>query len=189
ALISILIGHLLALNPLFTAESMGDGSVFNTLVLAYLAPAILAAILFATARGKRHQYFVMAAGLTALLMAFAYISLETRLLFQGPVLTLGTIGDAESYAYSAVWLVFGLGLLAGGIGLGAPALRHASFAVVMVTVAKVFVLDMANLTGLLRALSFIGLGLTLVGIGYIYQKLVFPARQQAPDDAAEPAPD
>ncbi|MHA1546123.1 MAG: DUF2339 domain-containing protein [Alphaproteobacteria bacterium] len=182
ALASILVGHLLALNPLFTSESMGENRLFSTLVLAYLAPSILAAGLFATARGNRHKYFVLAAGLTALLLAFAYVTLETRLLFQGPVLALGFVSDGETYAYSAVWLVFGLGLLAGGIFLGAAPLRHASFAVVMLTVAKVFLLDMGDLTGLLRALSFIGLGATLVGIGFIYQKLVFPASRKAPGD-------
>jgi uncharacterized membrane protein len=30
-----------------------------------------------------------------------------------------------------------------------------------------------------RALSFIGLGLVLVGIGYLYQRLLFPKREAA----------
>ena len=45
--------------------------------------------------------------------------------------------------------------------------------VVMLTVAKVFLIDMAGLTGVWRAFSFIGLGLVLVGIGYLYQRLLF----------------
>ena len=44
---------------------------------------------------------------------------------------------------------------------------------------------MADLTGVYRALSFIGLGLVLVGIGYLYQRLLFPRRPgQAPANAA-----
>jgi uncharacterized membrane protein len=54
--------------------------------------------------------------------------------------------------------------------------------VVLLTVAKVFLVDMADLTGAWRALSFIGLGLVLVGIGYLYQRLLFPRR-----DVASPA--
>ena len=44
----------------------------------------------------------------------------------------------------------------------------------MMTVAKVFLVDMSELTGLYRVASFMGLGLILVGIGYLYQRFVFP---------------
>ncbi len=44
--------------------------------------------------------------------------------------------------------------------------------IVIVTVAKVFLIDMANLEGVLRALSFIGLGFVLIGIGLFYQKIL-----------------
>ena len=37
---------------------------------------------------------------------------------------------------------------------------------------------MAGLTGVYRALSFIGLGLVLVGIGWLYQRLLFPPRRK-----------
>ena len=42
--------------------------------------------------------------------------------------------------------------------------------------AKVFLFDMSELTGLYRALSFLGLGLCLIGIGYLYQRYVFPPK-------------
>ena len=57
----------------------------------------------------------------------------------------------------------------------APA-RIASAIVILLTVGKVFVIDMGGLTGVFRALSFIGLGLVLVGIGWLYQRLLFPPR-------------
>ena len=37
-------------------------------------------------------------------------------------------------------------------------------------------LDMAALTGIFRALSFIGLGSCLVGVGWLYRRFVFPPR-------------
>jgi uncharacterized membrane protein len=37
---------------------------------------------------------------------------------------------------------------------------------------------MSGLTGVFRALSFIGLGLVLVGIGWLYQRLLFPPRSK-----------
>jgi uncharacterized membrane protein len=39
---------------------------------------------------------------------------------------------------------------------------------------KVFISDMAGLQGLYRVASFLGLGLSLVAIGWIYQRFVYP---------------
>jgi len=60
----------------------------------------------------------------------------------------------------------------------------ASAAVVALTIGKVFLVDMAGLTGIFRALSFIGLGVVLIGIALLYQRLLFPARRAAPPAAA-----
>ncbi len=53
-------------------------------------------------------------------------------------------------------------------------MRYASLALLMMTVAKVFLIDLSELTGLYRVASFMGLGLILAGIGYLYQRFVFP---------------
>jgi uncharacterized membrane protein len=58
---------------------------------------------------------------------------------------------------------------------------------VTLTVAKVFFVDMAGLAGFYRALSFIGLGAVLVGIGWLYQRMLFPARRKDPVQGA-PSP-
>jgi len=71
-------------------------------------------------------------------------------------------------------------LLIVGLLLDSKPARLASAAVVSITTAKVFLLDLADLAGLWRALSFIGLGLVLVGIGLLYQRLLFPQRQPPP---------
>jgi uncharacterized membrane protein len=42
---------------------------------------------------------------------------------------------------------------------------------------KVFLFDMAQLTGLLRVLSFLGLGLTLIGLGALHRRLVLNREQ------------
>jgi uncharacterized membrane protein len=36
--------------------------------------------------------------------------------------------------------------------------------------------DMAGLKGVFQSLSFIGLGVVLLGIGWFYQRLLFPER-------------
>ena len=86
---------------------------------------------------------------------------------------VGPIGQAENYTYSAVWLAFGVVLLIVGILLRSQPVRLASAAVVLLTVGKVFVLDLAGLTGVWRAFSFIGLGLVLIWIALLYQRLLF----------------
>jgi uncharacterized membrane protein len=77
-----------------------------------------------------------------------------------------------------VWLGFGVLLLLAGVLLRSQPTRLASAAVVLITVAKVFLFDLAVLQGAFRALSFIGLGLVLVGIGWLYQRLLFPRRAE-----------
>ena len=71
-------------------------------------------------------------------------------------------------------LAFGVLLLAAGVRLHSQAVRFASAAVVTLTVVKVFLIDMRGLAGIYQALSFIGLGIVLLGIGWLYQRLLFP---------------
>jgi uncharacterized membrane protein len=59
--------------------------------------------------------------------------------------------------------------------------------VVLLTVAKVFLLDMAGLGGVWRSLSFIGLGLVLVGIWFLYRRLLFTNNPPEAAPAEEPA--
>jgi uncharacterized membrane protein len=42
---------------------------------------------------------------------------------------------------------------------------------------------MGDLEGGFRALSFIGLGLVLVAIGWLYQRLLFPRQASRPSDS------
>jgi len=42
--------------------------------------------------------------------------------------------------------------------------------------------------GIFRALSFIGLGLALMGIGWLYQRLLFPPRPAEKAEAAGSPP-
>ena len=110
-----------------------------------------------------------------------------RTLYHGEVLTVERTSNAEQYTYSAVWLAYAVVLLLAGIWLRSQPARLASALVTALTVGKVFLIDMADLTGGWRALSFIGLGLVLVGIGYLYQRLLFPRRPTNAGAGAAPA--
>jgi uncharacterized membrane protein len=95
------------------------------------------------------------------------------------VLTDTSPSDLEKYTYSVVWLAYGVALLLFGIYFRSQPARLASALVTALTIAKVFFIDMGDLTGIWRALSFIALGLVLVGIGYLYQRLLFPKNATA----------
>jgi len=170
------LGQILVNNPLLNSEPVGQVPLVNLLGLAYLLPALMFALIanlkqfLLPERGP--QFLRWGAGL----LTFVYITLETRRAFWGSDMELTSQSvpkNAEIYAYSAVWILFALAILAAGIRRKSVALRYASLAVLIVTVAKVFLYDMSDLTGLFRVASFLGLGLTLIGIGRVYQKYVF----------------
>jgi uncharacterized membrane protein len=178
--------HFMVLNPLFTDESTGSIPFFNLLFLGYLLPAVAAGALALYARGKRPKWYSAMLGLLAAALLFVYATLSVRRLFQGEhIAWWGGMGQLETYAYSALWLAMGVGLLVAGVSLRSQMLRIASAVLVAVAVAKVFIFDMSQLEGVLRALSFIGLGAVLIGIGLFYQKLLTRAARQ--DAVAAPA--
>jgi uncharacterized membrane protein len=177
-LAGVVLGQILVLNPLFNYDSIGEYAVFNALLVAYLAPAILIGVIAYTmppipdAPFARNTLFAL-----ALVLILTWITLETKRFFQGPILDFWATSDAEYYAYSVVWLISSLVLLAVGLWRKAPWLRHGALAILILTICKVFLSDMAELDGLYRVASFLGLGLFLVGIGYIYQRYVFTGKK------------
>ena len=182
----IVVRHFVVLNPLFTDESTGRIPVFNLLFLAYLLPAIAAGGLALYARDKRPKWYAQMLALVAAALAFAYATLSVRRLFKGEFIGLWSgLGQLETYTYSALWLVIGVALLTAGVWLKSQVLRIASAALIAVAVLKVFIFDMSELEGVLRALSFIGLGVVLIGIGLFYQRLLTRAARQTDKDKQE----
>jgi uncharacterized membrane protein len=171
----IVLGLWMIDNPLFTGEPVG-GPFFNLVLLGYGIPAALAIALAMQTRGLRPDLYRVVAAATAVLLMLSYLSLQVTRAYRGPVLSAGPLIDAEQYTYSVVWLAYGVALLLFGIVFRSQPARIASAAVTLLTVGKVFVIDMSGLAGVFRAVSFIGLGLVLVGIGWLYQRLLFPPR-------------
>jgi uncharacterized membrane protein len=171
-LIAIVIDLISSASPQFLGEPVG-GVLFNLILLGYGLPALLTIALALIARTTRPIPYRAAATVTAVVLALFYLTLQTRRLFHGPVLA-GPISDAEQYAYSTVWLAFGIVLLAIGFYLHSQPARYPALAVIALTIIKVFIFDTANISGIYRALSAIGLGIVLLGIGWFYQHVLFP---------------
>jgi uncharacterized membrane protein len=156
-----------------------DGAFINSLLLGYAIPAVLALLLSYAVAGRRAAGYGNTIAAGALVLALSYVTLEIRRLYHGPQLTSGATGGAEQYTYSIAWLAFGVVLLAIGVLFNSQRARLASAVVIALTILKAFLIDMSELTGVYRALSFMCLGLVLVAIGWLYQRILF-RRQAAP---------
>ncbi len=176
------IGLLIVENPLLTNDEIVGGVVFNSLIIAYLLPSILAGSLAFAERNVRPWWYSMASAILALVLQWAYVALQIRLIFQGPNLGIFWRGfsQGEQWSYSVALLVIGIALLGFGLLRDSRFARLASAVYLVLAVLKVFIIDLANLEGVMRALSFIGLGLVLIGIGLVYQRLL----AQRPSNAA-----
>lgn len=188
ATVQVLFGAVVALNPLVTGDPVGGLFLVNLVTLAYGVPAVLAVAFAVAARRRGAVRLPRWAGAAALGLAWLWLTLTVRHAFHGSRLDLGSDTDAELYAYSVAWLAFGAALLAAGLLRGSLVLRYASLLVILVSVAKVFLIDMAALTGLWRAVSFIGLGAALLGIGFVYQRFVLLRPPPAASPPAGPPP-
>jgi uncharacterized membrane protein len=178
---ALILGGYFIFNPLFDTIAVGETWVFNRLLVVYAIPAILLLLIADQLRRPVEQVGfgalpARAVGLLALVTGFVWVTLTIRQIAQGPLLNAGAITDAEQYGYSAAWTLYGLMLLILGTAMRSQLLRYASAVVILITVSKVFLIDASDLTGLYRVASFLGLGLSLMGIGYLYQRLLFRRR-------------
>lgn len=173
SMLSVLSAHFIGLNPYFTGEPTGTIPFFNLLFLAYLLPGLAYGAAAHYARARRPLHYVMALALTGSALLFGYVTLSVRRLYHGADIShwKGFL-QPELYTYSAVWLALAAVLLVIGYRLRAKSLRLASAGLMLVVVLKVFLIDMANLEGLFRVLSFVGLGVVLIGIGRFYQTIL-----------------
>ncbi|RTM12695.1 MAG: DUF2339 domain-containing protein [Bradyrhizobiaceae bacterium] len=176
-------GLLILENPLIWRVDVG-GAVFNLLLLGYALPAVLMLLLSYAVAGTRGRAYANTIAGGALVFALAYVTLEIRRFYHGLILSSGPTTGAEQYTYSIGWLGFGVVLLGVGLLVNSERARLASAAVIALTILKAFVIDMSTLAGVYRALSFMGLGIVLVAIGWLYQRILF-RRQVTPPPAPQ----
>lgn len=105
---------------------------------------------------------------------------------QDPELYVRThrLSIARDFAYSAVWMIYGAALMAIGFWRRSSFLRWQALVLMAVTVVKVFTYDVSQLDTGYRVLSFIALGVILLGISFAYQRdwLKLSARSRAQEE-------
>jgi uncharacterized membrane protein len=164
--------NLLLLNPLWTGDAVEGGRIFNSLWLAYLAPVGLIAVIAPKLDGLGWVRLRTPLAVLALVLFMAFVSLMVKVWFEGPQIALGGESDAESYSLSLAWVICAGGLFVAGLRLARKPIRLGGLIVMVLTVLKVFLIDLSDLGGLWRIASLLGLGLCLVGMGWLYARYV-----------------
>ena len=148
-------------------QSVSARPLFNLILPAFAGPVLLAWLV--------SRYYLpqwrKTAGVVAAVAAFIWVSLEVRHLWHGSIRLDQPVATGELYTYSAVWLAMAVAAILLGSWRNWRGCYQAGMAVLALVIVKLFLVDMSGLEGLLRVASFMGMGLALLGIAYLHQKL------------------
>ncbi|WP_170331161.1 DUF2339 domain-containing protein [Ruegeria arenilitoris] len=142
--------------------------ILNTLAVAYLLPALvigLSAWRIPSMPLRLKQISYIAAGALA---AF-WLGLAIRHFWQGPegMYEGNGVTQPELYTYTLTLLVIGAILFYQSLARQSDLMRKAGLVVIGLAVAKVFLIDIAGLGGLIRVFSLLALGLALAGLAWL----------------------
>jgi uncharacterized membrane protein len=152
-------------NDVFVAhEHPGSGAIAVLLTLAGLA-------VFAYVRESLRTQLSWACGALGLYAATLAI-LEASERAGGSVDTAFQRGHT---AVSAVWAIVGLALLILGLRRS-RALQFGGFALFGISLAKLFLYDLAYLSSVTRAFSFVAVGMLIMVGGFFYQRMALDSR-------------
>ena len=155
------------LNPLWSMETVSSTPVWNVLLLAYGFPVVAAWLVYRyyDEKFKKVAISITSAGF------LIFVSLQIRHLWNGSLDLDLPFKDTELYTYSIVWLTISVITILVATGRNERLFYRAGMALLIVVIGKIFIIDMADLEGLLRVASFMGLGLSLLGLAYLHQKI------------------
>lgn len=157
--------------------------IFNVRFATYLvAIAILGGIVYFGCRhgSEQEQPFVQLAAIGLNVLALIALTGEAYYYYlqRHAQLDLTATYDvdyrqldlARNFSYSAIWLLYGAGLMVFGFWQQTAFVRWQALVLIAVTIVKVFVYDVSQLDKGYRILSFIALGVVLLAISFIYQR-------------------
>ncbi len=158
--------NMLQHNPLWSSESIGSTPVFNVLLAGYGIPVVLAVIIY-----KRIEGLKKIAGMVSVIGLYMFATLEIRHLWNAGLRLNMPVKEGELYTYSLVWLVISVAIMLYGAYRNNNDAKKAGVIALLIVIAKAFFWDMRDLDGLWRVISFLGLGLSLLGIAFLFSKL------------------
>ncbi len=184
-----IIAFILALtlfNPaLSPAERVLGPQPLDTLLIAYALPGLLFA---AAARRSPDTRFRLGFAWTSGGFFALWGALAIRRFWRGDILVVPGMTEAELTTYTVALLIVGGGLLQQSILRRSAGLRRVAMGVIGLAIAKVFLVDAAGLTGLLRVFSFLALGLVLAGLAWLNRWAAGHQDPREPPSNLPPAP-
>jgi len=109
------------------------------------------------------------------ILLFLLVNIEIADFYStGPTLTFNFLSSslAQDLTYTIGWALFAVAMLVAGLLLHSRASRVAAIFLLLVTVLKCFLHDLARLGGLYRVGSLLGLTISLLLVGVLLQKFV-----------------
>jgi len=155
----------------------GESFFWNALFLQFGIPFVAAFVLAWRSDQEGLQVVRRVYQVATMLIGFIWVTFLVQDYYGGSQLLGGTTSSGELYTYSVVWLLLAVAYQAVGLWREQAAIHVGSLVLLLITVGKVFLVDASELEALFRVLSFLGLGIALIGIGFFYNKVVF-ARQK-----------
>ena len=151
----------------FVWSNIDQTPIWNQLLLCFGMPIILSLGVW-----KYHDKDLSTGALAgAAITAFIFINLQIKHLWNGSIRLYDGMQNGELYTYSIVWLLMSVGCILGGALKSNQAIYKAGLVLLGLVVAKLFIVDLSGLDGLLRIASFMGLGLSLLALYYLHQRI------------------
>ncbi|MEO9634034.1 MAG: DUF2339 domain-containing protein [Parasphingorhabdus sp.] len=173
ALFRFIYFDLMLLSPTNIKQALGPAPFANLGTLHYTAAALWLWLFTKTAvKADSGLAPVRSLEIGSLLAAVAAVMVTVRQAVHGSDIASPPLSSTETYLYSAGLLLLAIAWLARGIQTTNALLRISGLLLLTVVTFKVFLVDAAQLEGILRILSFLGLGIALIGIGWMYGKIM-----------------
>ena len=158
-----------------TAELAEARWFWNDHAWNLLLPALCMGGAAALAVRAKERFPSLATGSMALLVGFAWLNVAIIDGYAVETVQLNGLGrlPQRDFVLSIAWAGYSLALLVLGVQTKLVAARWGSLALLLLTIGKVFLVDLGRLEGLWRATSMLGLAVSLLLVSFLYQRFVF----------------
>lgn len=176
----------LRFNPVWSEQAVGAIPLMNMVSLSH--SVVLVSLRLAGRMDLAPGYARVRKIMQMVVIASLGFTL-VRQVFAGSIIDGFPVSDLESIMHSVAAIILAIGFLLFGMRSSSVEWRAGSLALMLGAVSKVFLVDAAGLDGLARVASFGALGFSLIGVGWLYSRLLPDSGGDARLHPAMPARD
>lgn len=157
-----------------SSSGSGDGIGWLAVAIRYVSYLAVAALLLVLHRKFNDDDLMGAVSREARFLAFEAVTYGTAFILASCELVnlMGQmhIPDATKLGLSILWGIYALMLVIIGIAKNKKHLRISAFVLLGITLAKLFLYDIADLDTIPKTILFVTLGITLLAVSFLYNK-------------------